>query len=163
LKVNILARKLSDFIEKITAIPLMTIGGAMVMVVLVGTISRYIFNNPLLWTEEAARYLMIWMALVGASITLKRREHVGIEFVVNKFNPKVQLIIKFISDILILYFLYILTKRGFIMALEARPQVSPALKISMFWPLLSVPVMGFLTSIQLILRMIIDAIEIGGK
>jgi len=106
LKTNVWARKISNILEKITAVPLMIIGGAMVLVVLVGTISRYAFNSPLLWTEEAARYLMIWMALVGASITLKRREHVGIEIIINKFKPKIRVIIKLIRDLFILYFLY---------------------------------------------------------
>jgi len=163
LKTNEWARKASNILEKITAVPLIIIGGLMVLVVLVGTISRYVFNNPLLWTEEAARYLMIWMALVGASITLKRREHVGIEFLISKFRPVIRLIIKLITDVFILYFLYILTKEGYIMALEAKGQLSPALRISMFWPLLSVPVMGIFTAVQLILQMIIDVAEKGDK
>lgn len=141
----------------------MIVGGAMVLVVLIGTISRYVFNSPLLWTEEAARYLMIWMALVGASITLKRREHVGIEIVINKFRPEIRVIIKLIRDFLILYFLYILIKQGSIMALEAKDQLSPALRISMFWPLLSVPAMGVFTGLQLILQMVIDVTEKGDR
>lgn len=163
LKTNEWARKASNILEKITAVPLIIIGGLMVLVVLVGTISRYVFNNPLLWTEEAARYLMIWMALVGASITLKRREHVGIEFLISKFRPVIRLIIKLITDVFILYFLYILTKEGYIMALEAKGQLSPALRISMFWPLLSVPVMGIFTAVQLVLQMVIDVAEKGDK
>jgi len=163
LKTNIWAKKASNILEKITAVPLMIVGGAMVLVVLVGTISRYAFNSPLLWTEEAARYLMIWMALVGASITLKRREHVGIEIVINKFKPKIRVIIKLIRDLFILYFLYILINEGIIMAIEAKDQLSPALRISMFWPLLSVPVMGIFTGLQLILQMVIDVTEKGDK
>jgi len=161
LSINKWARKISNIVEKITAIPLMVIGGAMVLVVLVGTLWRYAFNDPLLWTEEAARYLMIWMALVGASITLKRREHVGIEIVVNKFKPKIRKIIRVVINLFILYFLYILIIHGYKMAAGARSQLSPALRISMYWPLLSVPAMGVFTSIQLILQMIIDITELG--
>jgi TRAP-type C4-dicarboxylate transport system permease small subunit len=47
------------------------------------------------------------------------------------------------------------------MAAGARNQLSPALRISMYWPLLSVPAMGLFTSIQLILQMIIDITELG--
>jgi len=105
--------------------------------------------------------LMIWMALVGASITLKRREHVGIEIVVNKFKPKIRKIIRVVINLFILYFLYILIIHGYDMAAGARSQLSPALRISMYWPLLSVPAMGVFTSIQLILQMIIDITELG--
>lgn len=156
---NGIAKKTSDVLEKITAIPLIIIGGLMVMVVLAGTFWRYVLNNSLVWTEEAARYLMIWMALIAASISLKRREHVGVEVVINKLPPGIKKVVVLIRDLLIAYFLYILTVEGFAMAIKAKSQVSPALNISMFWPLLSIPLTGLLTLLQLILRIIIDLTE----
>jgi len=162
LNLNKFARKTSDIIEKITAGPLIIIGGLMVIIVLTGTFFRYVLNNPLLWTEEAARYLMIWMALIAASISLKRREHVGIKILVNRLNPKVKKIVVLITKLFMAYFLYILIKEGFQMVLGARTQISPALRIPMSWPLLSVPLAGFFTLLQLILQIIIDITEEGG-
>ncbi|MEA2016383.1 MAG: TRAP transporter small permease [Actinomycetota bacterium] len=161
--INSFAKKASDILETITAVPLIIMGGAMVVIVFTGTISRYVFNNPFLWTEEASRYLMIWIALVGASIALKRKEHVTMQIVVSKFSPNIQRIIRLIVMLFILYFLYVLTERGYIMAIKSQRQASPALNISMFWPLISVPVCGLLTSIQAILQIIIDITEIGDK
>ena len=158
-KINKKAKKLADLLEKVTAIPLIIVGGVMFSIVIIGTFYRYVLNSPLLWAETAARYLMIWLALVAASISLKRREHIGVEFFVKKLKPGFRKIVKLITNLFILYFLYILLKEGWILALESKSQTSFALNMSMFWPLLSVPVSAFLTIIQLILQMIIDITE----
>lgn len=150
------ALRTSDFFENITKWPLIIIGGLMLGVVLVGTFWRYVLNSPILWTEEAARYLMIWMALNAASISMKRREHVSMRLFVNRLPFKAQIVLNFLTNSIMLYFLYILTKEGLIMALNARSQVSPALGISMFWPVFSVPLSGFLMIVQLILVMVMD-------
>lgn len=146
----------SDVVEKITAVPLMIIGASMVFVVLVGTFWRYILNDPILWTEEAARYLMIWMALVGASISMKRREHLGVRFIIQRFPFRLQKITQLISSALMAYFLYFLVWEGWILAWDARLQVSPALGFPMFWPLLSVPVSAVLMLLQLLLVVVAD-------
>lgn len=150
------AIKSSEIIEKITAWPLICIGGLMFAIVLIGTFCRYVLNSPLLWTEEAARYLMIWMALIAASISMKRREHVSMKLVLSRLPGKIQTCLIFLTNLGMLYFLYVLTSQGTIMALNARSQVSPALGISMFWPLLSVPLSGLLMLVQLILIIVID-------
>jgi len=155
-KINYWAVWLADMLEKIIAVPLIIIGFLMVVVVLIGTFWRYVLRNPFIWTEELARYLMIWMALVAASISLKRREHVGLKLIINRVPQPAKKITVIITQLFMLLFLYYLTKEGFAMAERAKLQNSPALNISMFWPLLSVPIAGLLTGIQLILQMIID-------
>lgn len=155
-RINDLARKASDILETITVIPLMIMGGAMVVVVVAGTFWRYVLNNPLLWTEEVARYLMIYVVLVGASVAMKHREHVRINVVMNVMPAIVQKIVRFLTNLLMAYFLYILITYGWQMALRARFQVSPALGIQMFWPMLAVPLTGLFTLLQLALQMIID-------
>lgn len=42
------------------------------LVVLIQVVARYIFFQPPIWTEEAARYLMIWAGLLGATLSFKR-------------------------------------------------------------------------------------------
>ncbi len=134
----------------------MFIGGLMIIIVLIGTFFRQVLQNPLLWTDELARYLMIWMALIASSIALKQREHVGIKIIIQRMPTRLRKVIVFVTKLFMAYFLYILTVEGVAAALRARSQISPALRITMFWPLLSVPLAGFFTLLQLILQMIID-------
>lgn len=115
-----------DILERITAIPLMFAGGLMVVVVLVGTFWRYVLNDPILWTEEAARYLMIWMALIAASISMKRHEHLGVEILINRLPVKARKAMQLVTSLFVAYFLYVLTVQGTIMVWDARAQISPA-------------------------------------
>lgn len=155
-RIHTKAKAAADILEAITKYPLMFIGGLMIIIVLIGTFFRQVLHNPLLWTDELARYLMIWMALVASSIALKQREHVGIKIIIQRMPRRLRKVIVFVTKLFMAYFLYILTVEGVAAALRARSQVSPALRITMFWPLLSVPLAGFFTLLQLILQMIID-------
>jgi TRAP-type C4-dicarboxylate transport system permease small subunit len=96
---------------------------------------------------------MIWMALVAASISMKRHEHVGVGFILERLPMPIGRAVKILTDLAVAFFLVVLTYQGWIMALDARVQVSPALGIPMFWPLLSVPISGFFMLVQLVLRM----------
>lgn len=152
--------KLIDFIasiiERLSLFISVIFGSSMVLVVFIGVIARYAMNNPFVWTEELSRFLMIWMVLLGMSIVMRNRENLSVEFLVTKLPIKLQRIIKLLNESLIMYFLYILTVEGFTMAVKAKMQVAPSLGITMFYPLLCIPVGGFLTMLQLGFQMIID-------
>ena len=155
-KLNSLAVSASNVLEKVTAIPLIIIGGLMFGVVLVGTFWRYVLNDPIMWTEEAARYLMIWMALIAASISMKRREHVSMNLLINPLPAVIKRIVGTLTSLAVAFFLLVLTREGITMVLSARSQISPALGIPMFWPLVSVPLSGILMLAQLFLVLVID-------
>ena len=52
--------------------------------VLLGVITRA-FGDPLIWTDEAARFLMIWTACIGWMTATRRRSHIRIRFFYDKF------------------------------------------------------------------------------
>ncbi|MCQ4673520.1 TRAP transporter small permease, partial [Lactonifactor longoviformis] len=51
---------------------------------------RYVFNKPLLWKEEIARYLVIFAIMMASSISLKHDQHIGIDFLSSKVPAPVQ-------------------------------------------------------------------------
>lgn len=53
----------------------------LVLDVWLGVLARYVIPLPLTFTEELARYLMIWMALLAVSSGIAYREHIGVAFV----------------------------------------------------------------------------------
>ena len=50
-------------------------------------VSRYFFNNPLIWVEEGAVYAFIWSVFLGASVGLKAQRHIRIEWLSNFSGP----------------------------------------------------------------------------
>lgn len=52
------------------------------LVLLAGVIARYAFNRPLMWSDEVASMLFLWLAMLGAVVALHRGEHMRMTAVV---------------------------------------------------------------------------------
>ena len=68
--------KMANFFEWFALIPSVLFGAAMVAIVGAGVVARYVMASPMPWTEEASRFLMIWMVLLGLSVVTRRRDQV---------------------------------------------------------------------------------------
>src|SRR6056297_2516241 len=148
--------KISHYLSKFVGYICILMGIVMTITTLVGILFRYVMTNPLPWTEELARYTMIWMGLLAISIGIKNNSHLGVNLFINFFPRSIRKIILYITRILIFYFLYMLLTYGYSMALKGMNQIAPALRIQMFYVLVSVPIAALLSIIQLILITIID-------
>ena len=153
--------QVSDLVERLTIVPCVILGGAMVAVVISGVFARYVMQNPMVWTEEIARFLMNWMALLGASIVTHHRAHLGLLYFVSMLPMVLQRLAKLFMDGLIMVFLYFLIVYGVKMVIAAKVQIEPTTGITMNYPLLCVPLCGLLTMIQLGLQMLIDLFRWG--
>jgi TRAP-type C4-dicarboxylate transport system permease small subunit len=60
----------------------LTLGG-MTVLIFIQVLFRYMFNSPLAWTEELARFLFIWMTFVAGVVAARRGQHIGVELIVN--------------------------------------------------------------------------------
>ena len=79
-------RKIFDNIEEIITVPLM----AALLVVLTWQIgTRWLLNDPSLWSEELARVLFMYMSLIGCAMAIKRGTHVNITFFSDKLPERV--------------------------------------------------------------------------
>ena len=144
-----------DWLGKITLFIVIILTGILVVTVLTGVFFRYIVRDSLSWTEELARYLMIWAALLAVSVGIKDKEHVGIQLLIKQFPPIITKLITLIVYIITIVFLTVLTFKGYQVADRAQNQLSLALNISMYWPLMSIPVSGALAIIQQLIQMIL--------
>lgn len=150
------ADRLSRVISRLTLIPCMVAIGTMTVVVVVGVFFRYVLRNPLGWSEELARYLMVWGALLAVSVAIQTREHVGITIVMERVPVRFARVIAILTKGIIIYFLAVLSYRGYAMAQRGTSQMAMSLGTSMYWPLMAVPVSGVMAIIQLVLQAIVD-------
>ncbi|MEN2996972.1 MAG: TRAP transporter small permease [Acetomicrobium sp.] len=148
--------KAGDLLEKIVSVPVFVFSIAMTITVLLGVFFRYLLRTPLGWTEELSRYLMIWMALLSVALCIWRHEHVGVTLFIKKIPIKIAKAIVLFSNILVFYFLYVLTKYGFIMADKGKYQISSALNTTMKWWLMAVPVSSIVCMVFLACKMFLD-------
>jgi len=64
---------LSNGIDRLAGAAAMVFLVVLVAVVMIQVLARYVLNAPPPWTEELARYAMIWAGLMGATLSFKRR------------------------------------------------------------------------------------------
>jgi len=133
-------RSFKKLINMITEKILIVTISIMVIVVLLQVIFRYLLNNALPWPEELARFLMVWIAMIGASVAWRRKQHIGVIFLMKRLPLSMQRLINQFWLFIISIFLFVLVIRGFEMAWFVRKQVSPALQLSMFWAYIAIPV-----------------------
>lgn len=145
-----LSEKLSRLSEKATQYALIVMVSVMTVTVIVQVFLRYLFSFSLSWSEEVARYLMIWVSFLGGSLALQKGLHIGVELLLVRISPEWRKWISIFSKMLILTFLIFLTIGGIKITWAVRDQRSPALLFSMAYAYLSAPVGGLLMSIQAI-------------
>lgn len=66
---------------------LVVLVGMMALLMMLQIVMRYLFNRPLVFTEEAARFLFVWTVFLGAAEAFRRKAHIGIDVLV-KVMPK---------------------------------------------------------------------------
>jgi TRAP-type C4-dicarboxylate transport system permease small subunit len=79
---ELIFNKVNRFLELF----LMTIFALLVLDVLFQVFSRYIFGGSFSWTEEFARFSLIWMTIVGAAYLNAKKEHLSMDFLYRKFS-----------------------------------------------------------------------------
>lgn len=92
-------------------------------------ISRYVFNSSLSWSEEALRYFFVWAFFLAAAACTKEKLHVGLDLLIDAFNPKVKKMVLTVIDILLIGFLMFLAYYGSLFAADNMGQLSAALQI----------------------------------
>ncbi|MDF2368432.1 TRAP transporter small permease [Sneathiella sp.] len=63
--------KISNGCDRVATVAAITFLGAMVFAIALQVVARYAFDSPPPWTEEVARYAMVWVGLLGATVSFK--------------------------------------------------------------------------------------------
>lgn len=138
-----LRTQIDSILEKI----LVVIMSLMVINVLWQVFSRYVMANPSSFTDELARYLMIWVGVLGAAYVAGKGNHVAITYFTEKFTPanlkKVQVIINFTILAFAILGMLIGGMRLVYITLVLE-QLSPSLKIPLGAVYAVIPISGLL-------------------
>ena len=97
-------KKALDVLERILLLFMTGIIIVFTALVAAQVVSRYIFNNSITWSEQAARYLFIWMILLGMPILYRHKEHVRFDMIQERFPEKTRDVLKIVIDILVIAF-----------------------------------------------------------
>ena len=106
--------------------------------------NRNIFRIPVSGFEEAAKYSMVYMVLLGTELGLRDGTQISIQGVVDKLPLKARKIIRVLARIIVIVFAAVMTKSGWAMVMKQAKigQTSPGLGIPMYIPYFAL-VLGF--------------------
>jgi len=140
------AYRLNYVTERICAV----LVAAMIGVVWFGVVERYVLALGVTWTEELARYIMIWAALLAVPCCAYRREHIGLDLLFSKLPLGWQKGARLFLDAIGLCFFLFIAYYGMTMAGQGHNQFATIFGMTMFVPFTSVPVTAALTVFQIL-------------
>ncbi|MCM2374257.1 TRAP transporter small permease [Aporhodopirellula aestuarii] len=111
-----------------------------------GVLTRYVGGEQASWTEELARFLLIWVALLGGAVAFETKSHLGVDYFVAKFEESVRKSVKLFSHVVVLFFavsIFIIGGGRVVYDALALDQTTPALGWKMGHIYLAIPIAGF--------------------
>jgi len=101
---------------------------------------RYIFNNPLPWPEEVAKFSFVWCCFFGAAAGTHRKAHIAIEVLVAKFPVRWRQAMSAGVHLCILAVLAVLVKSGLDLVQLSSTSKLPAINVPLAYLVLPLPV-----------------------
>ena len=129
---------------------------ALVLTVWLGVLSRYVLPISITFTEELARYLMIWTALLAVSCGVVHRQHIGVGFLFERFPPGLRRWLALAFAILGCGFFVVLAYYGTGMTTRAMNRSTMIFGLPRGYAVAAVPVAAVLAAVQLLLMGIVD-------
>ena len=155
--------KVDHILAKAEAAVLITLVAVMTVVVFLQVVYRYVLTQPLHWSEELARYLFVWLSILGATLGLQKRGHFGLDFFYRMFPDKGRRFLQFLIYLLMGGVILVILVQGIKLVQITMPQESPAMGISMGWAYACLPVAAALMTIHLLVIFIKDTEKTGRK
>jgi len=149
-----LIRRLTWLVEWV----LIVLSGLIFVVVFLQVLFRYLLRQPLFWSEELPRYLLIWMSFLAAALAQKHDAHINITLCLAPLSTRTRQALKILTDAVILAFLWVLIYSGSLVTSITAHHRSTALQLPMGLVYAALPVGAILMSLYLVLQ-IADAVR----
>jgi tripartite ATP-independent transporter DctM subunit len=126
----------------VAAIPAALLVLAEIAVLLAGIIGRYVFHSPIIWSDELAGILFLWLAMLGSVLAFQRNEHMRMTAIVSMLDPGARAFLDVVAVAASLAFLLLVIHPAYEFAADEVYVTTPALDIVNAWRAAALPV-GF--------------------
>lgn len=140
---------------------------AMFMLVILQVVSRYVFQSPLSWTEELARYVMIWMIFVASAHLTSTGEHIAITLIDKVLPPAWRRGVIVLSCLIVAVACLFLIPPGWKFVSRMFRAASPAMSLPMGWVYLAalsgvclIMVQSLINALLLVFGRIEDSVQL---
>jgi TRAP-type C4-dicarboxylate transport system permease small subunit len=135
-------RRVSLLINQGVEYLLFGFGFTMAVIVAVQVFSRYMLNRSLFWSEELARFLLVWLTFLGASVAYYRKANPGIDVLYARMAPALRRATALLIHLVSIGLFSVMVFYGFEFAYFVRLQISPALNLPKWIVMSIIPASG---------------------
>ena len=127
---------------------------AEIVVLFSGVVSRYVLHSPLVWVDELASVLFIWLIMLGAAVAFRRGTHMRMTALVDVASPGAKCLLELVAIVCAMTWLALMAHPAFEFASEEAVVTMPALDISNAWRAAALPVGIGLILLMSVLRLL---------
>ena len=113
---------------------------AEIVILFAGVVARYVLHKPLIWSDELASILFLWLAMLGAAVAFRRGEHMRMTALVARASPGLRAFLDLVATAAALSFLVMIAWPSWEYAYEESYITTPALQIANIWRAAALPV-----------------------
>jgi tripartite ATP-independent transporter DctM subunit len=148
-----LAASLEASLGLLVEIPAALLVVAEIVILFAGVVARYGLHRPLIWSDELASILFLWLAMLGAAVAFRRAEHMRMTAVVASAKPAMRAYLDLVATCAALAFLLLVAWPACEYAYEESFITTPALQIPNIWRAAALPVGIGLMALFAVLRL----------
>jgi TRAP-type C4-dicarboxylate transport system permease small subunit len=140
-----------NYIEKLLKYLIGIIMFLITAMILAQVISRYVFNFSFSWTEELARFLVVWLVFIGMPVAVRNSIQLSLGVNLLTILPKrIKFLTNLLLDLIIFFSFCCIIKNGYLFAIKSTTSMAMSMPISLFYLYISVPVCVTLTVVFII-------------
>jgi tripartite ATP-independent transporter DctM subunit len=118
-----------------------------------GVYTRYVLGNPLVWSDELATIIFLWLAMLGSVVAYRRNEHIRLSVLVRRSSPRVRQVLETISSVVAALFVIEVMPATLKFFKLEQNDVTPALSIPQSYVVLAIIVGLLLILVLALLRL----------
>lgn len=145
---------LETAIKWITEVPAAVLLLAEVVLLLTNVTCRYVLRDPLIWGDELASILFIWLSMLGAVVALRRGEHMRLTMFVARMSPRTRAFAETLGNIIVMTFVLLLVRPATEWAMDEWIISTPALDLPNTVSAAAIPVAAGLMLVLAITRLL---------
>ena len=127
------AHRLQRLLARALGVPVALLVLAEIFVLFTGVVFRYVLQQPLVWSDELASMLFLWLAMLGAAVAFERGEHMRMTALVSRLKPATSAFLDVLATCAALTFLLLMLPHAWEYAVEEAMMTTPALEIRNSW------------------------------
>ncbi|WP_425606000.1 TRAP transporter large permease subunit [Paraburkholderia sejongensis] len=145
---------LETAIKWITEVPAALLLVAEVVLLLTNVFCRYVLQQPLIWGDELASILFIWLSMLGAVVALRRGEHLRLTMFVARMSPQNRAFAQTLGNFIVMTFVLLLVRPATDWAMNEWIISTPALDLPNAIPAAAIPVAAVLMLVLAVTRLL---------